>query len=131
MKQYIFEKTHDMDSEEFANLLHLAIGNRSAKEFALLCGVHPSNFTRIKNQAIRRACSPKLLKLIAENADPESGITIEKLAASNGYTLKEDTACPEPIPAKHLVRKNAGIEADNVSFYARMEHLVFAIISQA
>lgn len=89
--KYIFRKTHDVDKEVFADLLQKAKGGRTMKDFADLCGVNPSTFTRIVQKANKGASSPQLLEAIVANAVPESGVTIELLAKANGYTVEPDT----------------------------------------
>lgn len=89
-KKYIFIKTHEMDKDKFAELLEAAKGQQTMKEFALYCHANPSTFTRIIQKSNKGASSPSLLKAIAENADPNSGVTLESLAYANGYTIDED-----------------------------------------
>ena len=88
-KQFYFQKTHDVDKEEFARLLKLAKGGRTLKDFAQICGVVPSTFTRITQGLNKGASSTELLEAIARNAVPSSGVTLQMLAAANGYTVQE------------------------------------------
>lgn len=89
-KNYIFKKTHEMDKDKFAELLNAAKGARTMKDFSEVCGVNPSTFTRIIQKANKGSSSTELLEAIAENAAPNSGVTIEALADANGYTTEKD-----------------------------------------
>lgn len=89
-KSYIFKKTHEMDKDKFAELLNAAKGARTMKDFSEICGVNPSTFTRIIQKANKGSSSTELLEAIAENAIPNSGVTIEALADANGYTVERD-----------------------------------------
>ena len=90
-ENFIFRKTHDMDKHRFASLLIDAKGGRTMKDFAYECGVNPSTFTRIVQQANKGASSSELLESIALHSDPKSGVTLEKLADANGYTIEMST----------------------------------------
>lgn len=109
MKQnaYIFRKTHDVNKEEFAELLNAAKGARTMKDFSESCGVNPSTFTRIIQKANKGASSTELLEAIAENAAPQSEVTIEALAAANGYTIEKDVG----IKALKITTMGSNIEA--------------------
>lgn len=109
MKQitYIFRKTHDMDKEKFAELLNAAKGARTMKDFSEICGVNPSTFTRIIQKANKGASSTELIEAIAENAVPQSGVTLEALAEANGYTIEKDSG----IKALRLTSRGTNIEA--------------------
>ena len=98
-KKYIFKKTHDVDRDRFAELLLAAKGGRTMKEFADLCNVNPSTFTRISQKTNKGASSPELLEAIAKNAMPGSNFTLKDLAAANGYTLEENN----PLSARTLI----------------------------
>lgn len=87
---YIFKKTHEMDKDRFAELLNAAKGARTMKDFSEICGVNPSTFTRIIQKANKGSSSTELIEAIAENAAPNSEVTIEALADANGYTVERD-----------------------------------------
>lgn len=89
-KNYIFKKTHEMDKDKFAELLNAAKGSRTMKDFSQVCGVNPSTFTRITQKVNKGSSSTELLEAIAENAAPNSGVTLEALADANGYTAERD-----------------------------------------
>ncbi len=105
-KKYIFKKTHEMDKDKFAELLNVAKGARTMKDFSETCGVNPSTFTRIIQKANKGSSSTELLEAIAENAAPNSGVTIEALADANGYTVERDCG----IKALRLTTMGTNIE---------------------
>lgn len=105
-KSYIFRKTHEMDKDKFAELLNAAKGARTMKDFSEICGVNPSTFTRIIQKANKGSSSTELLEAIAENAAPNSRVTIEALADANGYTVERD----QEIKALRLTTMGANIE---------------------
>ena len=87
------------EKEKLAELLIRAKGaSRSMRQFALDCGVNPSTLSRIVNMKTSGACTDELIQKVAQNSDPESGITFEILMDANGkvprrmtgkYTSKE------------------------------------------
>lgn len=92
---YKFTKTHEIDKEKFAELLKAAKGARTMKDFSEKCGVNPSTFTRIIHKLNKGSSSTQLLEAIADNAEPNSGVTIQELADSNGYTVEIDLESKE------------------------------------
>lgn len=105
-KAYIFRKTHDVDKEGFAELLNAAKGARTMKDFSEICGVNPSTFTRIIQKTNKGASSTELIEAIAENAAPQSRVTLEALADANGYTIEKDTG----IKALRITSRGNNIE---------------------
>lgn len=79
-------KTHEPDKQALAALLNRARGDRTLKEFAGLCHVNPSTLTRIVKQTNRGSSTLELIEAIADNAAPESGVTLDALLNANGYT---------------------------------------------
>ena len=76
------------------------------RQFALDCGVNPSTLSRIVNMKTSGACTDELIQKVAQNSDPESGITFEILMDANGkvprrmtgkYTSKEFEATEKSI----------------------------------
>lgn len=53
-------------------------------DFANECGVNTSTISRIINMKNTTACSDEVLVAISKAADPNSGVTLEKLLAANG-----------------------------------------------
>lgn len=86
---YIWAKTQTINRDRFAELLIAAKGERTMKDFAKLCNVNPSTFTRISKKANKGASSIELIQAIAAHAAPNSGVTLEALAEANGYTLTQ------------------------------------------
>ena len=95
------------EKEKLAELLIRAKGaSRSMRQFALDCGVNPSTLSRIVNMKTTGACTHELIQKVAQNSDPESGITFEILMDANGkvprrmtgkYTSKEFEATEKSI----------------------------------
>lgn len=94
---YIWAKTQTINRDRFAELLIAAKGERTMKDFAELCNVNPSTFTRISKKVNKGASSIELIQAIAAHAAPESGVTLEALAEANGYTLTQK-ASGDPSP---------------------------------
>ena len=71
--------------ELLANLILKAKGEkRSLTHFAKQCDVNASTLSRIVNQKNSGPCADSIIKKVAENADPESGVTLEQLLAAHG-----------------------------------------------
>ena len=95
------------EKEKLAELLIRAKGaSRSMRQFALDSGVNPSTLSRIVNMKTSGACTDELIQKVAQNSDPESGITFEMLMDANGkvprrmtgkYTSKEFEATEKNI----------------------------------
>lgn len=95
------------EKEKLAELLIRAKGaSRSMRQFALDCGVNPSTLSRIVNMKTSGTCTDELIQKVAQNSDPESGITFEILMDANGkvprrmtgkYTSKEFEATEKSI----------------------------------
>lgn len=85
-----FQRANEVDKERFAELLLAAKGGRTMQQFAKVCNVSPSTFTRIIQKANKGASTLKLLKSIAEHAAHNSNVTLQSLADANGYHLEED-----------------------------------------
>lgn len=62
--------------------------NRTMAEFAVACNVSPSTLSRIVNKFNKRPLTEELLEKIAENADDNSGVTLELLKLANGMRMK-------------------------------------------
>lgn len=80
-----FRRVSGENKEEMARLLIRAKGSsRTMKQFAIECGVHPSTFSRILNKSNKGASTDKMVRVIAEHAEPESGVTLDALMAAHG-----------------------------------------------
>lgn len=94
-KKYV--RCANPNKAKFAALLDKARGTRTMKKFADDCGVNPSTFSRIYNQANKGASSEELIRIIAENAAPESGVTLDQLMEANGLVQEGS-----PMAARRL-----------------------------
>lgn len=85
-----YMQTRTPDVTELANLIRRAKGvNRTMSEFAALCDVSPSTFSRIANGKITQPLSLDILTKICCNADPDAGVYIGNLAFANGMVSKD------------------------------------------
>lgn len=83
-------QTRTPDVSELANLIRKAKGvNRTMSEFAEMCGVSASTFSRIANGKITQPLSLEILTKICLNADPDAGVYIGNLTVANGMVTKE------------------------------------------
>jgi len=92
---FIFQRYRPVDKESFAKLLSAAKGERTISQFASQCGVSASTFSRILNKENKSASSPELLIAIANNAAPDSNVSLTKLARANGYHFLDRADSPE------------------------------------
>lgn len=73
------------DPQLFAELTKKAIGpDRSLTSFADSCKLSPSTLSRIINQQFKTTSSDEVIKAIADNADPHSGVTADLLLKAQG-----------------------------------------------
>lgn len=73
------------DMEALGALTKQAIGEkRSITEFAEACGLAPSTISRILKAKFTNPVSDGVIKVIAENAESESGVTVSDLLAVHG-----------------------------------------------
>ena len=80
-----YAHAEDPDPELFAELTKKAIGpDRSLTNFADLCNLSPSTVSRIINQQFKTTSSDEVIKAIADNADPRSGVTADLLLKAQG-----------------------------------------------
>lgn len=108
----------DPNRKELALLLKKAKGGgRSMRQFAEECGVNQSTFSRMANEVFIGASSEKVLKAIADHADPESGVTLDMLMAANGMAKVVDSA---------TVSRISGMEIEKRFKYALMHELKMA-----
>lgn len=78
-------RAEEPNYEVLAELILRAKGEkRSLTEFAKQCGVNASTLSRIVNQKNTGPCADSIIKQVAENADPDSGVTLEQLLAAHG-----------------------------------------------
>ena len=73
-----YYRKYDQDMETLADLTKRAKGDeRSINEFARVCGVSPSTISRLINKKNTTPNKDSLIKAIADNAVPESGVTLD------------------------------------------------------
>ena len=84
-------RTGQGDPEALIDLVAAAMGKRSQRQFASDLGVNVSSVSRILSGKVSEV-SDILLAKIAANADPASGVTIEKLMAAQGMVEAESKA---------------------------------------
>lgn len=78
-------KNTTVDFKRFAELVLQAKGEtRTMQQFAADLGTHPSTLSRIVHMKNTGPSAESLLKAIAEQADPESGVTFDMLMEVNG-----------------------------------------------
>lgn len=78
-------RVRDVDKEILSDLIVKAKGpRRSVSQFAKEIGVSPSTLTRIINMQTSGASKDELIVKIAAAADPDSGVTLEKLLEAHG-----------------------------------------------
>ena len=84
-----YTRIHDVDKERLSNLVLRAKGeNRSMRQFAEQIGTTPSTLSRLINMQTGTA-SDELIYKIAENADPESGVTLDDLMNAHGKSRSQ------------------------------------------
>lgn len=87
-----YEQIAEHDYALFGNLIHQARGKTALDKFAMKCGytnrVFQGYVRQEKNQMRKEESLHKIIDPIAQNADPESGITEESLFAAMGYIPK-------------------------------------------
>lgn len=92
-KENIFEgyiRVHDPDKDRLAELVVKGRGpRRTLLEYADACGVNSSTLSRIVNKKNSGPSSDRLIAMLALNADPSSGVTIEKLLDAHGLAPVE------------------------------------------
>lgn len=82
-------RTGEVDKTETAALVNAAKGNRSIRRFAECILVNPSSISRILNEQVTEINSELLAKIVAY-AEPDSGVTIEKMMFAQGLVRSED-----------------------------------------
>lgn len=82
-------RTGEVDQELLIRLIDAARGTRSIRQFAEDLKVNPSTISRILNGKVKEINSQILAK-IAVYADPDSGVTLEKLMEAQGQVKADD-----------------------------------------
>lgn len=79
----------EVDQDKLIGLVLTAKGSRSMRKFADDMGVNVSSISRIVNGKVAEISDPLLAK-IALHADPDSGVTLEKLMEAQGIVDQKD-----------------------------------------
>ena len=80
-----YVRVREPNKEKLAELVLKAKGeDRSISAFARDCGVSTSTLSRLINMETSKANSDDLIATIAENAAPDSGVTIDELLDAHG-----------------------------------------------
>ena len=96
-------RVRDADMTKMAELVERMRGpSRSYNQYAKAMEVAPSSVTRIVKQEAAKV-SNELLAKLADNMDPDCGVTIEELIAANG--LEENRRRVAIIAAKEFEKK--------------------------
>lgn len=86
--EYVVVEDADMDL--VANLLDQARGRRSVADFSYECGYSITTFNNvIRQKRLSKNLDKKLMRVIADHADPESGIQLDHMMAANGMIAKD------------------------------------------
>ena len=85
--EYVVVK--DADMSLVANLLDQARGRRSVVDFSYECGYSITTFNNvIRQKRLSKNLDEKLMRVIADHADLESGIQLDHMMAANGMIAK-------------------------------------------
>lgn len=84
-----YERVTSPNFQQIAELLKRAKGEKNLKQYAALCNVSPPMMSMIASAKTRSPLSDQLIKAIADNADPNSGVTEELLLEANGMSRKD------------------------------------------
>ena len=85
----LMKRTKPVNKEETIALVKAALGDRLIRKFAEELGVSASSISRILNGTSTEIRS-SLIAFIADSADPQSGVTLDKLLQAQGFTQPED-----------------------------------------
>ncbi len=89
VKLQLATRAGEIDQDKLIGLVLEAKGSRSMRKFADDMGVNVSSVSRIVNGKVAEISDPLLAK-IALHADPNSGVTIEKLMEAQGLVEQND-----------------------------------------
>lgn len=89
MRVHLSTRAGEIDQDKLIAMVLAAKGARSMRKFAEDMGVNVSSVSRIVNGKVTEI-SDTLLAKIAFHADPDSGVTIEKLMEAQGLVEQKD-----------------------------------------
>lgn len=81
-------KDKKFNKEEFANLINLAMGNRSQNGFALSCDISPSHLSRLRRCLLDTPPSPAIIRNMAKAS--QGRVKYEDLMHYAGYLELEN-----------------------------------------
>ena len=84
------ERVTPPNHEMLSKLTKRAMGDRTATAFAKICNTSLPTMSRFLNGQSKSAMSDALILAIAENADPDSGVTLALLQEANGLLVKSN-----------------------------------------
>lgn len=76
--------SNKVDFHTLSVLFIKARGNRKLYKFAKECGTSTATLSNVERMKRGRPCSFSIIKAVADNADAESGITLNELLSANG-----------------------------------------------
>lgn len=86
-----FRQRYTPNWDKLTELVEKAKGpNRTMREFAAQCQISPATFTRIVQKRYVKALSDEMLLKIVNNADPDSGITLDQMKRANGFVSGDE-----------------------------------------
>lgn len=92
-----YAQVKEVDQDRLSELVTIAKGERTLQEFAAECGLNISTLSRIINKKNAGGSADSVLARIAIHADPESGVTIEKLLEAQGRAAMEGARSPREV----------------------------------
>lgn len=95
-----YVRTREPDSARLAELVNLAKGERSARQFADDCGLNNATISRILNQTAGGPPTDAVIARIALNVEEGSGVTVEQLLEAAGKTAAEGASVPREALAR-------------------------------
>ena len=133
---YDYFRAKAPDDDKLADLVLDAKGKfRTLTKFAEDCGVSASAISRIINKKNSGPCSDMLIKRIADNIDPKSGVTLEMLLDAHGLEPLPKTLLDSIIgDSETRIEDNSGLknlQASSRSIFNSFEEEAKAIIQLA
>lgn len=84
------ERITPPNHELISKLIKKAMGDRTATVFAKLCNISLPTMSKYINCQTKSAMTDEFIFSIAENADPDSGVTLALLQEANGLLVKSN-----------------------------------------
>lgn len=106
-----YTRVREPDKESLSRLVEMAKGDRSLNDFAKACGLNPSSLSRLINKKNIGASSDSVIAVIALNASPESGVTVEQLLAAHGLEPVDENRLISPHEALMMLVQSSSDES--------------------